>query len=123
MSNIVDSPGWRSAMGDVANIPFLVIGNWKMNGSRQQLQDFAKSTDAVDAKGCKRVLCLPSILVPYGTEALSGKSLEIGGQDCHQETSGAYTGDTAAPMLVEAGAMAKPTRWCASRLKRLWPLA
>jgi len=91
-------------MDDVENTPFLVIGNWKMNGSRHQLQDFAKATDAVNAKGCKRVLCLPSILVTYGIKALSGKAIEIGGQDCHQETSGAYTGDTAAPMLAETGA-------------------
>ncbi len=84
--------------------PFLVIGNWKMNGTRQQLRDFAEASAGEAAYGCQRVLCLPSLLVPHGVEAFAGSSIQIGGQDCHNETAGAYTGDTSAPMLVEAGA-------------------
>ncbi len=36
--------------------------------------------------------------------ALAGSSVFVGGQDCHTEVQGAFTGDVSAEMLFEAGA-------------------
>jgi triosephosphate isomerase len=36
---------------------------------------------------------------------MAGTSVEVGGQDCRAEVSGAYTGDIAAGMLTDAGAV------------------
>jgi triosephosphate isomerase len=37
-------------------------------------------------------------------QALAGTAIEIGGQDCSPEPSGAFTGDISAAMLADAGA-------------------
>jgi triosephosphate isomerase len=38
------------------------------------------------------------------SEALAGTGILTGGQDCHEATGGAHTGDLSAPMLADAGA-------------------
>jgi len=38
------------------------------------------------------------------TDVAKGSALKVGGQDCHAEVSGAYTGDISAGMLAAAGA-------------------
>jgi triosephosphate isomerase len=43
--------------------------------------------------------------VTFSVVAL-GSKLQIGGQDCHAEPSGAFTGDIAAEMIADAGAVA-----------------
>lgn len=92
-------------MKDVTeSTPFLVIGNWKMNGTRAQLCEFAHSSAPQDPEGCKRVLCLPSVLLPHGVSTFSQTSIEFGGQNCHESASGAFTGEISASMLADAGA-------------------
>jgi len=44
----------------------------------------------------------PFTLIQSMTEAV--QALPVGGQDCHPEESGAFTGDIAAPMLRDCGA-------------------
>ena len=50
------------------------------------------------------VLGVPATLVHRLSERLAGTRVEVGGQDCRPEESGAYTGDVAAEMLADAGA-------------------
>ncbi|SDE02964.1 triose-phosphate isomerase [Ruegeria marina] len=87
-----------------SDAPFLVIGNWKMNGSRTLLGDFARELSAQSPAGCKRILCLPSVLLTSGVVSLSDVDVELGAQDCSEAPSGARTGEVSAGMLVEAGA-------------------
>ena len=49
-------------------------------------------------------ICPPATLIEAMGRALAGTRVEVGGQDCHCEPSGAFTGDISAPMLVDAGA-------------------
>lgn len=84
----------------------LVAGNWKMHGSRQMAAElvpaiYKAATEA--GEGTDVVLFPPSILLPY-VVGLAKAPLKLGGQDCHGAESGAYTGDTSAAMLKEAGA-------------------
>jgi triosephosphate isomerase len=81
----------------------LVVGNWKMNGLRAQLPEIAAIGEVAGQHPAVEVgLCVPATLI----EAASGVSgaAFIGGQDCHQKTSGAHTGCVSAAMLKEAGA-------------------
>ncbi len=79
----------------------LAAGNWKMNGLTQALSELSGMEEA--ASGAAEVLiCPPFTLV--GAAAQAARGIAIGGQDCHAETSGAHTGDIAAPMLADAGA-------------------
>ncbi len=52
------------------------------------------------------LVCPPATLVPAFATHAHGTPVAIGGQDCHAEPSGAFTGDVAAEMLADAGATA-----------------
>jgi len=59
------------------------------------------------AAGLPRVdlaICPPATLVSVVAGALTGSRIGLGGQDCHAAKSGAFTGDTSAEMLADAGA-------------------
>ena len=49
------------------------------------------------------VVCPPAQLLLAVGAALEGSGIGLGGQDCHAETSGAFTGDISAGMLADAG--------------------
>ncbi|MBO0734240.1 MAG: triose-phosphate isomerase [Methylocapsa sp.] len=87
--------------------PPLVAGNWKMNGTRDSLWEVARVRDAVASGGAGRaevLICPPATLLMAAAALCEGSPLKLGGQDCHAEPSGAFTGDISAPMLKDAGA-------------------
>lgn len=49
------------------------------------------------------VLCVPFTDLAKMSQSLHGSSIRLGAQNVHWETSGAYTGEIAAPMLTELG--------------------
>jgi len=89
----------------------LIAGNWKMNGLRADGAALA-GTVAVRAKAAGPALatdilvCPPATLVAFAGEALADSPVWLGGQDCSPETSGAFTGDVSAAMLVDLGCKA-----------------
>jgi triosephosphate isomerase len=81
----------------------LVAGNWKMNGSLAQLAELPRIAAAArEASGADVAVCPPFTLL--ATAAARSGGLIVGAQDCHQEDSGAHTGNVSAVMLKEAGA-------------------
>jgi triosephosphate isomerase len=84
----------------------LIAGNWKMNGQGVDLeQAIAVAQALAESPTPARVaICPPATLVSRMAAALSGSAVIVGGQDCHGEPSGAFTGDVSAPMLADAGA-------------------
>jgi triosephosphate isomerase (TIM) len=85
----------------------LVAGNWKMNGLRASIAVLKKIIDGARTLGdVDIIVCPPATLIACFAEAARGTRVGIGGQDCHAEAAGAYTGDISAEMLRDAGAMA-----------------
>ena len=84
----------------------LIAGNWKMNGLEVALDEARAVAAAVDSHppAARVALCPPATLVHRMAEALAGTMVEVGGQDCRAETSGAFTGDVSAGMLADCGA-------------------
>jgi len=82
----------------------LAAGNWKMNGSRAALAEVRALAAAHPAPTCDVLICPPATHIAWMAEALAGCPIHVGGQDCHQNASGAHTGDIGAPMLADAGA-------------------
>ena len=78
----------------------LAAGNWKMNGTQAALADLTGI--AQGASGAAEVLICPPATLLAAAAATPG--IEIGGQDCHPEASGAHTGDLSAAMIKDAGA-------------------
>src|SRR5580698_4674577 len=84
----------------------LIAGNWKMNGLSRDLGEaraVAASLAQAEA-GARVAICPPATLLARMADALAGSSILLGGQDCHAEASGAFTGDISAEMLADAGA-------------------
>jgi len=86
----------------MSNLPY-IVGNWKMNGTRSMLAE-ARAIDRATARfpGVQVALAPPFTLIHAMREA--AESIGVGGQDCHVEPSGAFTGDISAPILKDAGA-------------------
>lgn len=84
----------------------LIAGNWKMNGLRADLQTVRDVAAAINktATAPDALLCVPATLLAQAAVAAEGSALKIGGQTCHSQPKGAYTGDISAQMLQEAGA-------------------
>jgi len=80
----------------------MVAGNWKMNGLRANLSEVAAIDQAAAKANCDVILCVPATLISQ--LALKAKNIFIGGQTCHNEASGAHTGDISAEMLQDTGA-------------------
>jgi triosephosphate isomerase len=84
----------------------LIAGNWKMNGLTAALSEAQALAVALKDQpaGGRVALCPPATLIAQMASVLEGTSVELGGQDCRAEASGAFTGDIAAEMLADAGA-------------------
>jgi len=84
--------------------PF-IAGNWKMNLERKsalglvaQLRDRFGKRDDIDV-----AVCPPFVYLDEVARALSGSPIKVGGQNCCDETSGAFTGEISAAMLLDIG--------------------
>jgi triosephosphate isomerase len=84
----------------------LIAGNWKMHGLEAALGEARALAAAVEARppAARVALCPPASLIHRMALALAGSSIAVGGQDCHPEPQGAFTGDVSAEMLADAGA-------------------
>jgi triosephosphate isomerase (TIM) len=85
----------------------LVAGNWKMNGLKASIGELEKIiAGAKKLANADLMVCPPATLIARFASVARESSVAIGGQDCHAQASGAYTGDIAAEMLKDAGAVA-----------------
>lgn len=82
----------------------LVAGNWKMNGTRASLDQIKAIAEGVQGPLAEKVdslICPPATLLYVATALCTDSALEIGAQDCHQNASGAHTGDLSAEMVAD----------------------
>jgi triosephosphate isomerase len=83
----------------------LIAGNWKMNMLRADGIALARriAEQAREAHSCDLLVCPPFTLLGAVGDALAGSSVALGGQDCHAQAAGAFTGSVSAEMLKDAG--------------------
>jgi triosephosphate isomerase (TIM) len=86
----------------------LLAGNWKMNGLKGALAEIRALGRAFadEAPPGDVLICPPATLIGEAVRAVAGSVVAIGGQDCHSQPAGAFTGDISAEMLRDAGATA-----------------
>lgn len=80
-----------------------VVSNWKMNLTAGEAKALLAGMIVNKVSGVRRVVLPPYPLLAMAREMLAKTEIALGGQDCHAESHGAYTGDVSAGMLVEAG--------------------
>lgn len=82
----------------------LVVGNWKMNGSRASITALlGELTGATPVTGPEVAVCPAYVHLPQVLELCAASSISVGAQDCSRMQSGAYTGEVAPVMLAELG--------------------
>jgi triosephosphate isomerase len=82
----------------------LIVGNWKMNGSRAA--NVTLLNGIVAGLGNARAacaVCVPAPFLQQCEEVLAGTPVAWGAQDVSMHASGAYTGEVCAQMLAEFG--------------------
>lgn len=78
-----------------------------MHGLRKDLVEVEKICTEVtngEAGEAEVVLCLPATLLAAAAPICAAAGVGLGGQHCHNEPSGPFTGDISAEMLRDAGA-------------------
>ncbi|MET0982125.1 MAG: triose-phosphate isomerase [Telluria sp.] len=85
--------------------PKLVVGNWKMNGSRANnatlLAGIVAGLADLDAAKAACAVCVPAPYLQQCADTLAGTQLAWGAQDVSAHAGGAYTGEVAASMLTD----------------------
>jgi triosephosphate isomerase (TIM) len=85
----------------------IVFGNWKMHGLRAEAKALAGGLAERAGKPTATLGVFPPATVLAEVAAqLAGTGIVVGGQDCHAQAKGAFTGSISAPMLHDAGATA-----------------
>ena len=85
--------------------PKFIAGNWKMYTSLGGAKDLAAAV-AAGASAVPEVVvavCPPFPWLNAVKGVLAGSPALLGGQNCHSETEGAFTGEVAPAMLKDAG--------------------
>jgi len=86
----------------------LVVGNWKMHGSRASNAELVQGLLAADlsntAPRADVAVCPPVVFLGDVAAALQGSAIAVGVQDVSVQVQGAFTGEVAGPMVREFGA-------------------
>ncbi|TPE59591.1 triose-phosphate isomerase [Sandaracinobacter neustonicus] len=75
-----------------------------MNGLKAGLAELEALIAAPVLGGCNLLVCPPATLAAAFAARAAGTHVQVGGQDCHWQPSGAHTGDIAAEMFADLGA-------------------
>lgn len=80
---------------------FLIVANWKMNGSTEMAKQFKESLEAYPAgHNDELVICPPFVYLSL----LRSHKYRLGAQDVSKfDEGGAHTGEVSAAMLVDSG--------------------
>lgn len=91
----------------MASMKKLVVGNWKMHGSRAANAELLQGLLAADlpasAPRADVAVCPPFVYLAEVVGALQGSAIAVGSQDVSVQAQGAFTGEVAGPMLRELG--------------------
>jgi triosephosphate isomerase len=80
----------------------LVVGNWKMNGSRAANAELLSGIAAgLDGASATCAVCVPAPYLQQCQQLLAAGPIAWGAQDVSAHASGAYTGEVSAGMLAE----------------------
>ena len=83
----------------------VIAGNWKMNKTPTETKAFMTEFKTIMPRGrwCDVALCVPAVCIPAAVRTMRETRFGIGAENCNANASGAYTGEIAANMLLDAG--------------------
>ena len=81
----------------------LIVANWKMNGSLEQIGDLLPTICKDEMSSLTTVICPPTPYIQLAIGLAEGSSIVFGGQNCSAESHGAFTGEVSPQMLKDVG--------------------
>lgn len=81
----------------------LVVGNWKMHGSRAANAQLLAGLKEAGPWNADVAVCVPFPYIAETALALTGTAIAYGSQDCSAHEQGAYTGEVSSAMLHDIG--------------------
>ena len=82
----------------------LVVGNWKMHGSRASVAALlGEVVGSLPAGAAEVAVCPAYVHLTQAIALCAGSEVAVGAQDCSHMQAGAYTGEVSAQMLVDQG--------------------
>lgn len=81
----------------------LVVGNWKMHGSRAANAQLLAGLKEAGPWNADVAVCVPFPYLAETALALTGTAIAYGAQDCSSHEQGAYTGEVSSAMLADVG--------------------
>ncbi|MFG6441281.1 triose-phosphate isomerase [Roseateles sp. LKC17W] len=81
----------------------LVVGNWKMHGSRAANAQLLAGLKEAGPWNADVAVCVPFPYIAETALALTGTAIAYGAQDCSSHEQGAYTGEVSSAMLQDIG--------------------
>ncbi len=81
----------------------LVVGNWKMHGSRLANAELLAALLAARPYALDVAVCVPAVFLTETAATLAASDIRWGAQDVSPHAQGAYTGEVSAAMLAEVG--------------------
>ncbi len=84
----------------------LVMGNWKLNGSRHMVHELVSNLrkELAGVAGCAVAIAPPEMYIDMAKREAEGSHIMLGAQNVDLNLSGAFTGETSAAMLKDIGA-------------------
>ncbi|MFZ7186857.1 triose-phosphate isomerase [Avibacterium avium] len=84
----------------------LVMGNWKLNGSKAFTKELIEGLKAelAGVNGCDVAIAPPVMYLAEAEAALAGSQIALGAQNVDVNVQGAFTGDISTAMLKDFGA-------------------
>ncbi|MGL4981995.1 MAG: triose-phosphate isomerase [Treponemataceae bacterium] len=87
--------------------PYFIAGNWKMNKTKGEAIELAKSLVEVLKDGKNKYLVAPSFTnLDAVAQVIKGTNIMLGAQNMSTEESGAHTGEVSVLMLKDLGVQA-----------------
>lgn len=81
----------------------LVVGNWKMHGSRAANAALLGALKEAGPWSADVAVCVPFPYLAETALTLTGQAVLLGAQDCSAHEQGAYTGEVSSLMLADLG--------------------
>ena len=81
----------------------LIVGNWKMNGSRESVRALLLAITASKAVGCDRMVCPPFVFMDMAAGLVQQSGVGLSAQNVESHEAGAFTGEISAAMLADFG--------------------
>ena len=82
---------------------FVVGGNWKCNGNTASIAKLVKELNAGEITADVEVICAPPMVYLPKVQSTLDRKYQLAAQNCWVGAGGAFTGEVAAEMLVDAG--------------------